>query len=157
MDKNSAAFDLADITAAEKLIVDNGGTPSVVVFGHRDIVRFNDLVLGSFYRLAQMGAASMADIQVGIRIKKYTSPFGDVDVVPSIFLAPISDLTEIFVLDDTTTLEDGNAISMVDLLPMSSFDLGLLQSAYRTLICEFTVLQLTCEGFQAKIKEVAAA
>jgi len=40
---------------------------------------------------------------------------------------------------------------MVDLMPLSAIDLALLQSAYRTLVAEFTVLQLTCEAFQGKV------
>jgi hypothetical protein len=38
-----------------------------------------------------------------------------------------------------------------DLMPISSIDLALLQSAYRTLIAEFTVLQMTCESFQGQV------
>jgi hypothetical protein len=37
------------------------------------------------------------------------------------------------------------------LMPISAIDLALLQTAYRTLVAEFTVLMVTIEAFQGKI------
>jgi len=113
------------------------------------------LVFTSHYRLFQAGAGSMADIPSGISITRWTSPFGTVDVIGSRYLPSVGN-SEVLVIDDKTVLEDGNAIQMVDLMPLSAIDLALLQSAYRTLVAEFTVLQMTAAAFQGKLTNVTA-
>jgi hypothetical protein len=146
-------FTLSNITSIDKTIAKRGGKPQLLVMSYRDLQRMNELVLGSFYRLFQAGAGSMADIPAGISVSRWLSPYGLVDVVGTRYIGlddTANDHT-ILVLDDKTVLEDGNAIQMVDLMPISAIDLALLQSAYRTLIAEFSVLQLTCEAFQGKL------
>jgi len=144
---------LSNITTVGRKIVTQGGKPQAVVMGYRDVEKFNELVLSSFYRLFQAGAGSMADIPAGVSITRWTSPFGLVDVIGSRYL-PQSGDADVLVIDDATVLEDGNALQMVDLMPLSAIDLALLQSAYRTLIAEFTVLQVTAPSFQGKITKV---
>lgn len=152
-----ATLALSDITSIENTIVTKGGKPQIVVLSYRDLQKFNELVLSSFYRLFQAGAGSMADIPAGISVSRWLSPFGVVDVVGSRYIvADGSSETFALVLDDKTVLEDGNAIQMVDLMPLSAIDLALLQSAYRTLIAEFSVLQITAEAFQGKITRIGA-
>lgn len=154
-DNANAPLALSDITSVEKEIVRQGGKPQAVVMSYRDLQKFNELVLGSFYRLFQAGAGSMADIPTGISVTRWVSPFGTVDIIGSRYI--IEDgATQTFalVIDDKTVLEDGNAIQMVDLMPLSAIDLALLQSAYRTLIAEFCVLQMTSEAFQGKIDNI---
>lgn len=163
-DNAGAALALSDLTTTERSIVDRGGKPQVVVAGYREVQKISELVLSSFYRLFQAGAGGMADIPAGISVTRWTSPFGIVDIVGSRYLpAGVNDIDEnevdestVLVLDDKTVLEDGNAIQMVDLMPLSAIDLALLQSAYRTLVAEFTVLQLTSEAFQGKIVGIGA-
>jgi len=152
VDNTSNALSLSDITSLERDIVEVGGKPQAVVAGYREVQRISELVLGSFYRLFQAGAGSMADIPAGVSVTRWTSPFGVVDIIGSRYL-PVDgmDHSSLLVIDDKTVLEDGNAIQMVDLMPLSAIDLALLQSAYRTLVAEFTVLQITCEAFQGKI------
>lgn len=154
-DNAGAPLALKDITNVENSIVSKGGKPQAVVMGYRELQKFNELVLGSFYRLFQAGAGTMADIPAGISVSRWLSPFGVVDVIGSRYI-PNTGNSFVLVIDDKTVLEDGNAIQMVDLMPLSSIDLALLQSAYRTLVAEFTVLQLTCEAFQGKIINVGA-
>ncbi len=144
---NPLTLDL--INTIEQNIVTAGGKPQALVMGYRDVKKFNDLVFTSHYRLFQAGAGSMSDIPSGISITRWTSPFGTVDVIGSRYL-PSTGNADVLVIDDKTVLEDGNAIQMVDLMPLSAIDLSLLQSAYRTLVAEFTVLQLTAEAFQGK-------
>lgn len=148
-DNSSAALTLNLITTIERNIVAKGGKPQAVVMGYRDVQKFNDLVFASHYRLVQAGPGSMADIPSGVSITRWTSPFGTVDVIGSRYL-PSSGDADVLVIDDKTVLEDGNAIQMVDLMPLSAIDLALLQSAYRTLVAEFSVLQLTAPAFQGK-------
>lgn len=156
LDNTGSALALSDITTVEQNIVTKGGKPQAVVMSYRDLQKFNELVLGSFYRLFQAGAGTMADIPAGISVTRWLSPFGVVDVIGSRYITPDGGNAFVLVIDDKTVLEDGNAIQMVDLMPLSSIDLALLQSAYRTLVAEFTVLQLTAEAFQGKIINVGA-
>jgi len=153
-DNSGNPLTLSVITTTEQNIVADGGKPQALVMSYRDLQTFNEIVLGSFYRLFQAGAGTLADIPAGISVTRWLSPFGQVDVIGTRYIVPVSNQDFILVIDDKTVLEDGNAIQMVDLMPLSAIDLALLQSAYRTLIAEFTVLQLTAEAFQGKIENV---
>ena len=155
-DLTSGPLTLSALTTVEQEIVAKGGKPQLIVMSYRDLQKFNELVLSSFYRLFQAGAGTLADIPAGISVTRWVSPYGIVDVVGSRYIVPDAGDDFVLVLDDKTVLEDGNAIQMVDLMPMSSIDLALLQTAYRTVVAEFTVLQLTCEAFQGKLINVGA-
>jgi hypothetical protein len=154
-DNTGAALALSDITAVQRKVVNVGGKPQMVVCSYRELQKISDLVLSGYYRLFQAGAGSMADIPAGVSVSRWVSPFGTVDIIGSRYL-PSTGNSTVLVLDDKTVLEDGNAIQMVDLMPLSAIDLALLQSAYRTLIAEFSVLQLTCEAFQGAVLNVGA-
>lgn len=146
---------LTAITELERRIVAVGGKPQCVVLSYRDLAACSNTILSSFYRLMQSGAGTMADIPAGISVSRWVSPFGTVDLIGSRYIVPdISGNDFALVLDDKTVLEDGNAIQMVDLMPLSAIDLALIQSAYRTLVAEFTVLQITAEAFQGKISVI---
>lgn len=54
--------------------------------GYREVQKFNELVLSSYYRLFQAGAGSMADIPAGISVTRWVFPFGLVDVIGSRYL-----------------------------------------------------------------------
>lgn len=151
---------LASITEIERRIVAVGGKPQCVVLSYRDLASASNTILTSFYRLMQSGAGTMADIPAGISVSRWVSPFGTVDLIGSRYIVPTSSGDKhdfALVLDDKTVLEDGNAIQMVDLMPLSAIDLALIQSAYRTLVAEFTVLQITAAAFQGKITTITAA
>lgn len=152
-DNTTSPLALDDINTVEQSIVTAGGKPQALVLSYRDVKKFNDLVFTSHYRLFQAGAGSMSDIPSGISITRWTSPFGTVDVIGSRYL-PSTGNSDVLVIDDKTVLEDGNAIQLVDLMPLSAIDLALLQSAYRTLVAEFVVLQMTAPNFQGKIINV---
>ncbi len=154
LDNTTSALALANITEVGRKVVTQGGKPQAVVMSYREVEKFNELVLSSFYRLFQAGAGSMADIPAGVSITRWTSPFGLVDIIGSRYLPQTGTDVDVLVIDDATVLEDGNAIQMVDLMPLSAIDLALLQSAYRTLIAEFTVLQVTAPTYQGKVINV---
>jgi len=42
------------------------------------------------------------------------------------------------------------------LMPVSSIDLAIVNTSYRTLVAEFSVLMMTVEVFQAKIINIGA-
>ena len=148
---------LKAIEFEEQKIVSKGGKPQCVVLSYRDLKAASNTILSSFYRLMQTGAGQLADIPAGISVSRWVSPFGTVDLIGSRYIVPDGQQNDFaLVLDDKTVLEDGNAIQMVDLMPLSAIDLALIQSAYRTLVAEFSVLQITCEAFQAKITGIDA-
>ena len=155
-DNANAPLALNDLTSIMQTIVEKGGKPQAVVASYREIRRISELVLSSFYRLVQAGAGSLADVSAGVSVTKWTSPFGVVDIIGSRYIVPTGApaVADVLVIDDVSVLEDGNALQMVDLMPLSAIDLALLQSAYRTLVAEFTVLQMTAEAFQGKIINV---
>jgi len=150
-DAGGAAFTLAQVTNLMKKIALVGGKPQAAIMSYRDNQRFSDLILSSYYRLFQSGAGALADVPAGVAVTKWVSPFGTIDIIGSRFLPNTGATGNIIIIDDKTVLDDGNALQMCDLMPISSIDLALLQTAYRTIICEFTVLQMTCEAFQGKI------
>jgi len=146
---------LKAITELERRIVAVGGKPQCVVLSYRDLADASNTILTSFYRLMQSGAGTLADIPAGVSVSRWVSPFGTVDLIGSRYIVPDNTGKDFaLVLDDKTVLEDGNAIQMVDLMPLSAIDLALIQSAYRTLVAEFTVLQITAESFQGKITDI---
>ena len=159
-DNANVSLALSDLTTVMRNIVTVGGKPQAVVASYREVQKISELVLSSFYRLFQAGAGSMADIPAGVSVTRWTSPFGIVDIIGSRYIVPTVPeggtlpVADVLVIDDKTVLEDGNAIQLVDLMPLSAIDLALLQSAYRTLVAEFTVLQLTAEAFQGKLINV---
>ncbi|MFA6971371.1 MAG: DUF5309 family protein [Gallionella sp.] len=151
-------FTLAQINTLAQTIAAVGGKPQAIILSYRENQRFSDLILSSYYRLFQSGAGALADVPAGVAITKWVSPFGTLDIIGSRFLKSGTAVdSSILMIDDKTVLDDGNALQMVDLMPISSIDLALLQTAYRTIICEFTVLQMTCEKFQGKITNVGYA
>ena len=157
VDSLGAPLALHDINAVQQLIVTQGGKPQALVLSYRDQLKFNELVLGSYYRLMQAGAGALADIPSGVNITKWIGPFGTVDVIGDRYLAPgYGNVSTALVLDDKTIMQDGNAIQMVDLMPVSAVDLAIVQTSYKTVVCEFTVLQVTSPVFQGKILNIGS-
>jgi len=147
----TAAFTLAQLQELLRKITIVGGKPQAAIMSYRDNQRFSDLILSSYYRLFQSGAGALADVPAGVAVTKWVSPFGTIDIIGSRFLPNVGVAGNVIVIDDKTVLDDGNSLQMVDLMPISSIDLALLQTAYRTIIAEFTVLQMTCEAFQGML------
>jgi hypothetical protein len=146
-------YTLSAVTTTMRNIATLGGKPQALVHSYREHQKFSELVMSSYYRLFQQGAGALADIPAGVAVTRWVSPFGTVDIIGSRFIQPLSGYTSNFalILDDKSMTEDGNAVGMVDLMPISAIDLALLQTAYRTLVAEFTVMMVTIEAFQGKI------
>jgi hypothetical protein len=157
-DQGSAALSLHAVNASQQLVYEQGGKPQAIVMGYRDQLKFNELVLSSYYRLFQAGAGSMANIPAGINITKWIGPFGTVDIIGSRFITPsYGGVTSAFVIDDISVLEDGNALQMVDLMPISAIEIPVADSlGFKTCVAEFTALQMTAPPFQAKIINIGA-
>jgi len=154
LDMGGANLTLAAITTAGRVVVTIGGKPQALVVSLRDLQRISELIMSSYYRLFQQGAGAMADIPAGIAVTRWVSPFGTIDIIGSRYIQSEYNLAKAYLIDDKSVTNDGNAICMVDLMPISSIDLALLQTAYRTLVAEFTVLMMTIEAFQCKIVNI---
>ena len=156
-DLGSTALTLSACTTTLRNISETyGGHTQFIVFAFREIQKFSELVLSSYYRLFQAGAGSMADIPAGIAITKWVSPFGTVDILGSRYICASYEKTKAYFIDDKSITNDGNAVAMIDLMPVSSIDLALLQTAYRTLVAEFSVMMITVEVFQGKMINITA-
>lgn len=157
VDLAGAALTLATITTLMRTVVALGSKPQALIVSLRENQRISELILAGYYRLFQSGAGSMADIPAGVAVTRWVSPHGTIDIIPSRFICENDyDRTRAFLIDDKSMTDDGNAIAMVDLMPISSIDLSLITTAYRTLIAEFTVLMMTIEAFQGKIINIGA-
>lgn len=157
-DQGSSALSLSAINSAQQLVYEQGGKPQAIVMGYRDQLKFNELVLSSYYRLFQAGAGSMANIPAGVNITKWIGPFGTVDVIGSRFITPsYGGVTSAFIIDDKSMLEDGNSLQMVDLMGLSAIELPVGDAlAHKTCVAEFTAMQMTAPSFQSKIINIGA-
>ncbi len=156
VDLGGSALTLDNLTTLERTVADLGGKPQYVVCAYRELQRISNLVLSSYYRLTQAGAGSMANIPAGVAVSKWTSPFGTVDIIGSRYVYAASGYTtnRVYLIDDKSFTSDGNAFCMVDLMPISSIDLALIATNYRTLVAEFTALMCTIEAFSGKLINV---
>jgi len=157
VDLAGAALTLNAITTLMRTVVNLGSKPQALVVALRENQRISELVLAGYYRLVQNQAGAMADIPAGVAVTRWVSPHGTIDIIPSRFICTSDyNRTRAFLIDDKSMTDDGNAIAMVDLMPVSSIDLSLITTAYRTLIAEFTTMMMTVEVFQGKIINIGA-
>ena len=157
VDLTGSALTLNSVTTLMRTVVQLGSKPQAIVVSLRENQKFSDLILSSYYRLTQTGAGSMADIPAGVAVTKWVSPNGTIDIIPSRMICEDDyGRNAAYLIDDKSMTNDGNAIAMVDLMPVSSIDLSLITTAYRTLIAEFTVLMMTIEIFQGKLINIGA-
>jgi len=150
-DLGGAALTLSALTTTMRTVVSLGGKPQAIIFSLYENQKMSDLILGSYYRLTQTGAGALADIPAGVAVTRWVSPMGTLDLIASRFITETYSQRTAYIIDDKSVTDDGNAIAMVDMMPISSIDLALTTTAYKTLIAEFTVLMMTIEIFQAKI------
>lgn len=155
VDAGGRVLSLSMVNSALHYVRRAGGHGKAAVMSFREQQKFSELVLGSYYRLVQDGMAT-ADVRAGVNVTKWSGPHGVIDVIGHRFInEAYGQLSSMFILDDTSNLDDGNAIQMVDLMPISAIDLAIVASAYKTLVCEFTTLQLTAPQFQGRIDNIA--
>jgi hypothetical protein len=152
VDMQGNILTLKAINSLLYLMKRQGSKPQGLVLSYRDQLKFNELVLGSYYRLVQGGAGALADIPAGVSITNWISPFGRIDVLGELYLDEgYGGVTSAFAIDDKSVLEDGNAIEMVDLMGISAIDLAMIYTAYRTVVMEFTTMQVTAPPYQGKL------
>jgi hypothetical protein len=136
-----------------------GGTPRCVVLGPREKRALNNQLL-SLIRYQAPGATGEA--KAGMSVQILESDFGEVELVVSRNLVPTMDLvsglllSQMLILDDQASVDNGNAIEVVELVPMSRKPLGPTTSAVEELIWEAITLVVRAEIFQARIYNIGA-
>ena len=95
-----AAYTLSAVTTTMRTIATAGGKPQALLHSYREHQKFSELVMGSYYKLTQAGAGSMADIPAGIAVTKWVSPFGTIDIIGSRFITASYTKTKAYIIDD---------------------------------------------------------
>jgi hypothetical protein len=156
VDAGGRMLSLGMVNSALHYIRRAGGHGKAAVMSYREQQKFSELVLGSYYRLVQDGGVGGADVRSGVNVSKWAGPHGVIDIIGSRFInEAYGQLSSMFIIDDTSTLDDGNAIQMVDLMPISAIDLAIVATSYKTVVMEFTTMQVTAPQFQGRIDNIA--
>lgn len=162
VDAGGIQFKLSHIAQAQQNAYDLGGTTRINVMSTRMKRKVTDLVVASYFGIRQMSSVSGASkFEGGLNVDSWDFGYGMTDLIQSRFMQPGAGMSggkneTILCLDHDTMGKDGNAIEMVDLLPVSLFDLALVSSSYQKLVMEITLLKLTSPNFQAKVVNLAA-
>jgi hypothetical protein len=162
VDAGGVQFKLSHIASAQQKVYDLGGMTRMNVMSTRMKRKVNDLIVASYYGIRQMTSVAGANMfGGGINVKSWDFGYGDTDLIQSRYMQPgagtSGGTTEtILCLDEQSSGKDGNAIEMVDLLPVSLFDLGMITSSHQKLVMEISVLKLTSPNFQGKVTNLAA-
>ena len=112
-DMGGSALTLACLTTTMRNIVTVGGKPQACIFSLYENQKMSELILGSYYRLTQAGAGSMADIPAGVAVTRWVSPMGTLDLIASRFITETYSRRSAYIIDDKSMTDDGNAIAMV--------------------------------------------
>lgn len=163
VDIAGAQIRLSNIADVQQRIYDQGGSPRLNVMSTTIKRKLNDLILSSFFGIRQtQGLAGFNRFDGGINVAVWDFGYGETQLIQSRYLRAGSgqgsggSLQTILVLDHETVGKDGNSIEMVDLLPMSMFDLAMITSSFQKLVMEITLLKVTSPLFQGKVINIAA-
>lgn len=162
VDAGGQQLKLSNIASAQQKAYDLGGQTRMNVMSTRMKRKVNDLVVSTYFGIRQMSSvAGASNFEGGLNIGSWDFGYGQTDLIQSRFMQPGAGTSggnteTILCLDESTNGKDGNAIEMVDLLPMSLFDLALVSSSYQKLVMEITVLKLTSPNFQGRVTNLAA-
>ena len=161
VDAGGIQFKLSHIAQAQQNAYDLGGQTEVNVMSTKMKRKVTDLVTATYFGVRQMNNVAGGKFDGGLNVTSWDFGYGDTDLIQSRFMRPGAGQSggsneTILCLDHDTVGKDGNAIEMVDLLPMSLFDLALVSSSYQKLVMEITLLKLTSPSFQSKVINIAA-
>lgn len=158
-DMAGAPITLQDLNEMLERIYLEGGTPRAIILGPREKRGLNNSLL-SLIRYAQPTATG--DAKAGMSVQTLESDFGEIDLIVSRNMAPVLDVpsgemrSKLLILDDMASVDNGNAIEVCELVPMSKKPLGPTSSSVEELIWEAITLVVRAEVFQAQIKQIGA-
>jgi hypothetical protein len=152
-----AGITVPDLNEMLEQIYLAGGTPRCIVLGPREKRSLNNQLL-NLIRYAAPGAT--AEAKAGMSIQTLESDFGEIDLIVSRNLAPVLDpvsgqlRSKLLILDDMASVDNGNAIEVVELVPISKKPLGPTSSSVEELIWEAITLCVRAEIFQSMISDI---
>lgn len=165
-DVGGAQITLNAFSQVQEGIWNNGGTPKLNVMSSRQKRKVNQIILATFFGLRQMeGLTGFNRLSSGLNVESWDFGYGPTELIPHHYVRPQGGSSagreSIFILDHTTEIsgmgaDNGNSIDMVDLLPMSSFDLAMTTSSNTKLVMEITLLAVRGVFYQGKIANVGA-
>jgi len=157
-----AAFTIGSVRKAQLLQYNVGAQPRMVVMSTLMKAKFNDLILSNFFAVRQTtGLEAFTRLQTGLNVTQFDFGYGPVDVIQHRYLTAgagnASGGTQevILSLDDMSENENGNAIEMVDLLPVGMTPLARTTTSTRQLVQEYTLLKVTAPIYQASVTGIA--
>ena len=155
--KGNFAFHKACAQACEDVAY-LGGSPQVLVMSYPAKTALSLNILQLWYALRQnSGQTPFEDMTPGISVDAWNFGWGPVDFIAERYMHPDAyDLDTAYLLDDKTIdgRNDGAVIRMVDLLPVSGYDLALIKTAHRYLVMEITALMVSIPAYQRKITNI---
>ena len=150
-------LDIGTIRTLAQQVWQAGGVPTCAVMDSLEKAILTAQV-NQIYGLRNDGA--LTGIGAGISVEAYDFGFGKVDWITSRYLTPAyGGVRRFLLLDDKTTdgKNDGCVIDMVDVDPLNSIELALVQTEWRELIWETTSLRVSAPSFQGEINGITLA
>lgn len=165
-DLGGASITINAFSQVQQGVWDQGGAPKMNVMSSRQKRKLNQIILATFYGIRQTdGLSGFNRLSAGLNVKSWDFGYGDTEIIPHQYIQPQGGSSagreSIYVLDHLTEIsglgaDNGNSIDMVDLLPMSSFDLAMTTSSNTKLIMEITLLAVRGVLYQGKLANVGA-
>lgn len=141
------------IAANQEQMVLAGGQPRVCIMDYLGKAILTRQV-NQIYSIHQTSGASLGPVNGGIAVNAWDFGFGLVDWMANRYLVPATDGTHFFInLDDMSgdTMNDGNVVQMVDVDPMHSVDLAIVNTSWSSVIYETTMMMVSVPQFQGLI------
>ena len=141
------------IAANQEQIAEAGGQTSVVIMdflGKAILTR----QVNQIYSIHQTASSSLGNISGGVAVNAWDFGFGVVDWMANRYLVPASDGTHFVInLDDKSndTQNDGNVVQMVDVDPLHSIDLAIVNTSWSSVIYETTMMMVSVPQFQGLV------
>lgn len=157
-----AQFSIGGVRTAQKNQYAVGAQPRMVVMSLQMKAKFNDLILANYFAIRQTsGLDAFTRLQTGLNVTQFDFGYGPVDVIQHRYLTAGAGqssggtLEVILSLDDMSETENGNAIEMVDLLPVGMTPLARTTTSTRQLVQEYTLLCVRAPLYQASVTGIA--
>lgn len=157
-----AQFSIGAVRKAQLGQYTVGATPRLVVMSVPMKAKFNDLILANYFAIRQnTGLEAFTRLQTGLNVTSFDFGFGPVEIMQHRYLnagagqASGGTQETILSLDDQSETEDGNAIEMVDLLPVGMTPLARTTTSTRQLVQEYCLLKVTAPIYQAVVTGIA--
>jgi hypothetical protein len=160
VDNGGAQFKLSSVSTSQRLVMEQGGHTRFCVTSTNIKQKFNDLVISTYFGVRQNQATpAYSMLSSGVNVAKWDFGFGECDIIASRMLRATTGsgggLFQWLNIDHESMDDNGNVIQMVDVLPISAFDLARVTSSTRKLIMEISLLKVSIPQFQGQVINIA--